>query len=324
MKPEFSFAIVAAAVAVGSAAAGVWLGFGPGIVLIVTAAVAGPVAVLAAIKGRLDEPIPPGAVIGGGTVGPVVALASHAAVAAFVYAFVLGFADTFTGLLDRFRADPELVDVLSSPWLLVAMISVAAVAPLTEEAGKALGAALSRPATRRQAFMAGAAAGVGFAAVENLLYVGFGAAFGGSWPVIALGRLLGVAVHPLASGLVMLGWWEWRNDRKVMSLLRGYLAGVGVHALWNGSIVVLAAVETAYGLSGSVIGSSRVGLAYLAAFGAVGAVGLWQLTESVADERRVRGSAKEAGVLAGWVIATATILIPVTIMIIAFPDFYGP
>ena len=101
------------------------------------------------------------------------------------------------------------------------------------------------------------------------------------------------------------------------------MAGVGVHALWNGSIVVFAAAETAYGLSGNVIGLSRVGLAYLLGLGAVGAFGLWQLTESVAGGKRVRGSAQEAGVLAGWVIMTATILIPVTIMIVAFPNLYG-
>ncbi len=322
MKPEYSFALASGAAAVASAAAAAWLGFDSWLSLILLAAVAGPVAVLAALKGRLDEPIPGAAVVGGATVGPIFALVSHAAVAAFVYAFVLGFAETFTGLLDRFRADPDLVDVLSSPWLLVAMISVAAVAPLTEEAAKGLGAAFSRPATRREAFMAGVAAGVGFAAVENLLYVGLGAAFGGPWPVIALGRLLGVAVHPLTSGLVMLGWWEWRNNQNVTSLLRGYLAGVGVHALWNGTIVTFAAVETAYGLSGSVLGLGRVGFAYLIGLGALAGFGLWQLTESVAGNKRIAASAREVGGLAGWIIVTASILIPVTIMILAFPDFY--
>ncbi len=170
--------------------------------------------------------------------------------------------------------------------------------------------------------MAGVAAGVGFAAVENLLYVGLGAAFGGPWPVIALGRLLGVAVHPLTSGLVMLGWWEWRNNQNVTSLLRGYLAGVGVHALWNGTIVTFAAVETAYGLSGSVLGLGRVGFAYLIGLGALAGFGLWQLTESVAGNKRIAASAREVGGLAGWIIVTASILIPVTIMILAFPDFY--
>ena len=107
-----------------------------------------------------------------------------------------------------------------------------------------------------------------------------------------------------------------------MSLLRGYLAGVGVHALWNGSLVVFAAVETAYGLSGSVLGMSRVGLAYLIGLGAAGAVGLWRLTETVAEAKRPV-AAGDVRTLAAWVIASATILVPVTIMILAFPDFYG-
>jgi RsiW-degrading membrane proteinase PrsW (M82 family) len=322
MKQEYRFAVVALAVAVLSAALGAWIGFESALVLVVLAAIAGPAAVVAALKGRLDRPVPVGAVVGGGTIGPVVAVASHTIVAAFVYAFVIGFADTFTGLLDRFRADPQLVDVLTSPWLLVAMISVAAVAPLTEEAGKGLGAVVARPAGRREAFLAGAAAGAGFAAVENLLYVGLGAAFGGPWPVIALGRLLGVAVHPLASGLVMLGWWEWCTNRSPMTLLRGYLAGVGVHALWNGSLVVFAAVETAYGLSGSALDMSRLGLAYLMGLGAAAAVGLWQLTDSVAGRRRMPGSVRDVRSLAAWVVATGTLLVPVTIMILVFPDFY--
>lgn len=323
MKNEYVFALVAAAVAVAAGAAGVWLDFDAAFPWLVAAAAAGPVAVLAAISGRLEVGVTPPAVVGGGTVGPLMAVASHAAVGVFVYAFVIGFADTFTDLLDRFRADPELIDVLSSPWLLVSLISVAAVAPLTEEAGKAVGAAFARPSTRREAFLAGAAAGVGFAVVENLLYVGFASWFGGPWPVIALGRLLGVAVHPLASGLVMLGWWEWRQDRKLMTLLRGYLAGVGVHALWNGSVVVFGAVETAYGLSGSTIGAGRIGLGYLVGLGAVVAVGLWRLTEMVGGGGRLEASAKEGRVVAGWLVVTASILVPVTIMILAFPDFYG-
>ncbi len=323
MKSEYAFALSAAAVGVTSAAAGLWLGFDAAFPLLLAAAGAGPVAVLAAISGRLDMRPSPPATVGGGTIGPLVAVISHAAVGLFVYAFVVGFADTFTGLLDRFRADPELIDVLSSPWLLVSLISVAAVAPLTEEAGKALGAAFARPSSRRDAFLAGAAAGVGFAVVENLLYVGFGSWFGGPWPVVALGRLLGVAVHPLASGLVMLGWWEWRQDRKVMSLLRGYLAGVGVHALWNGSVVVFGAVETAYGLGGATIGAGRIGLAYLVGLGALAAVGLWRLTESVAGGRAVEASVRDGRVVAGWMVLTASVLVPVTIMILAFPDFYG-
>jgi hypothetical protein len=54
--------------------------------------------------------------LGGGVVGPIVAIASHASVGAFAYAFFLGFADAGRGLLDALRLDPRLQEVLASPW----------------------------------------------------------------------------------------------------------------------------------------------------------------------------------------------------------------
>jgi RsiW-degrading membrane proteinase PrsW (M82 family) len=196
---------------------------------LVLGAVAAPIGVLLAVRRRVG---PTGAearaALGGAIVGPVVALASHAFVGAFATAFFLGFADAGRDLLEAFRVDPRLRDLLASPWVVLVMVDLAVVAPLTEEAGKALGAFwFGRPTTRREAFLAGAAAGTGFAVIENLLYAAFTGAFGGPWQAVVLARTVGSAVHPLASGLVALGVHDREAGGGAASLLRGYGAAWG-------------------------------------------------------------------------------------------------
>ena len=198
-------------------------------------------------------------------------------------------------------------------------------APLTEELAKAAGAAVARPASRREAFLFGVAAGVGFAIVENILYASLGSAFGGPWPAIALSRSMGAAVHPLACGLVMVGWWEWRSDRRPATLVRGYLSGVGIHALWNGSLVVIGVVESVLSLGGSVAGAlGPLALTYAAALGVVlcGVLGL--VVAGIAEDRpAVRApSLRDGRMLAGWTVMSATLLVPVTVLVLAFPAFY--
>lgn len=293
-------------------------------VLLVIAAVGGPLAVGALVTGRLGRSFPTASLVGGATIGPLVAVASHAAVAAFVYFFVLGFADEATAVLDRLRVDPRLVDALGSPWTLVLLVDLAVVAPLTEETGKALGARLGNPPTRRDAFLAGVAAGVGFAMVENLFYVGFGSVFGGPWPEIALQRVFGIAVHPLASGLVMVGWWDLRHGER-WALLKGFLAGAGVHALWNGSVVAVGVVQIAFDVGGTSDSLPEAGFGYLVALGAALLGVLWLTTRSVAGEGNPVSAVDFADgrVVAGWVLLMTSLLIPATIMVIAFPGFYG-
>ncbi len=292
--------------------------------LLLVAAVAGPLAVAGAVRARLGATkVPVAAFFGGVLVGPLVSLVGAAAVGAFAYAFVLGFADAGRRLLEILRADPRLVDVVSSPWTMLLLIELAAVAPLTEEVGKALGARLEGFAGRRDAFLAGVAAGTGFAIVENLFYAGSAAVFGGPWEAIAVGRLLGVAVHPLASGLVVVGWWEWREHRHPVRLARGFLAGAGVHALWNGSLVGLGIVELAGSFGEITRGLGAVGLGYMAALGAVLAWALWRLAAAVAEDRVPRFELRDVRNVAGWVLLAASMLAPVAILIFAFPDFVG-
>jgi len=324
MNPRYVQAAIVAAAGVFAVA---WALLGPPSVAtaaLVVGSAAMPMAIVLAVSGLVDRNPPWMAGVGGGTIGVGIALAGHAVVFAFAYIFFLGFAKAGVEILDVLRVDPSLTAVAGSPWTMLLLIELVAVAPLTEELGKAVGASLSRPADRPSAFMAGVAAGSGFAVAENILYALGGGFLGSSWEAIVLGRMLGAAVHPLASGLVVMGWWEWRQDRDLGRLARRFLAGAGVHALWNGSIVVLGIVATAYG-SAAFDGSGLVSLAYSAALGAVAGAVLWRTAVSVAvgDDRTVPFDAGDARVVAAWTVLAASFVVPVAMLVLAFPEFVG-
>ncbi len=322
MRPEYRFA---AFVGAAGLAAVVWtiLADSPAPAGLFVAA-AGPVAVLAAVWGRLRVRFPGSAFVGGALIGPIVAVLGHAFVAAFAVAFVLGFAESGRALLDSLRADPRIVELLGSPWVILLLVEYVAVAPLAEEAGKALGARVSRPASRREAFLAGVAAGAGFAALENVLYAGLGSWFGPPWPAIVTARALGAAVHPLATGLVMLGWWEWRTGRDPRALLKGYLSGAAVHALWNGALVALAVAETAIGEQGAPAPLGPVSLAFAGVLGVVLGGVLWTVATAVDAERDPFSALAlgEGRMMAAWTVLSASLLVPVAVLALAFPGFY--
>jgi RsiW-degrading membrane proteinase PrsW (M82 family) len=290
---------------------------GTGLVL---GAAGAPIGVLLVVRARTGPwGREPRAAVGGGLVGPVVAIASHALVAAFAYAFFLGFAETGRGLLDALRVDPRVQELLGSPWVIVLMVDLAVVAPLTEEAGKALGAFwFGRPEGRREAFLAGAAAGTGFAVVENVLYAGLASAFGGPWQAVVLARTLGAAVHPLASGLVAVGVHEGRRGG-AGAAMRGFGAGAGVHALWNGSLVVLVVAATVTP-GGDRTPAELVQLAFSAALGAVLGAVLWIRAGGAAAPQREPTWTRAA--LAAWILLCAAVLVPVVVIVLAFPSFY--
>lgn len=288
------------------------------------AAAAAPLAVVFGVLGRTGGRLPTPAVVGGAILGPLVALVGHAAVFAFAAAFLLGFLETGRSLLEELRVDPRVADVLSSPWLLLVLVDVGVVAPLIEETGKAFGARLARPSSRRGAFRAGVAAGAGFAIVENVLYAFAGAIVGGPWPAIVVARAMGAAVHPLAGGLVVTGWWDARHGGGARALGRGFVAGAGVHALWNGTIVALAVAETAIRVRGAPNMMGVASLAFTAALGVLAAAALWTVSGSVVaggdPSSGVRVS--EARTMAAWIVLAASLLVPVAILILAFPSFY--
>jgi RsiW-degrading membrane proteinase PrsW (M82 family) len=317
----------ALALVIAAIGATVWSVLAPGRgsdVLLVIGAVAAPIGVLLAVRARAGSSGRVAtAALGGGLIGPIIAVASHAFVGAFAYAFFLGFADAGRGLLDALRLHPRLHDVLASPWVVLLLVDLAVVAPITEEAGKALGAFwFAPPKDRRQAFLTGVAAGTGFAVVENMVYVGLAAAVGGPWQMVVLARTLGAAVHPLASGLVAMGVHDRRVGGGTAAILRGYGAGVGVHALWNASLVVLAVASTV--AEGPSHGTAElVQLTFSALLGAVLGAALWISVGRVSDEPGEPAWSRAP--VAAWILLSGALLVPVVVIVLAFPSFYlGP
>ena len=162
-------------------------------------------------------------------------------------------------------------------------------------------------------------AGAGFAAVENVLYAAGAASLGGPWPAVVAMRTLGSAVHPLATGLVFLGWWEWRGRGSLRGLVSRFLAGAGVHALWNGAFVAAVVAEESFASPGALGASS---LAFAGALGAVLAAALWSVASAVGRGRDPLATTTEARGLAGWIVLSASLLVPIVILAVGFPGFY--
>ncbi|MDH3307597.1 MAG: PrsW family glutamic-type intramembrane protease [Acidimicrobiia bacterium] len=233
--------------------------------------------------------------------------------------FFYGFAETAVDLLDTLGVDGGFTSILGSPWTIFLMIELAVVAPLTEETGKALGARFAKPTSRQTAFMAGVAAGVGFAIAENISY-GLGSSwFGISWEAMVTVRMAGSAVHPLASGLVVMGWWEYRQNGDFSLLVNRFLAGVGVHALWNGSLVALGAVTAAFSADPDA-SYELISLAHTSLLGIAAAAILWRMTSALADdeERLISLRSGEGRVIAGWTILAASFLVPSAMLMLVF------
>lgn len=136
---------------------------------------------------------------------------------------------------------------LTSEWFMLLLVDLAVIAPLAEEIAKPLPILplLRAAPSGRRAFLLGATAGAGFAALENLLYTGFGF---DAWGGVALGRALGAAVHPLAAGLVALGWYEAAHapaGGRLRRWLTRFGPAVALHAVWNGGQAVMLALVQA-------------------------------------------------------------------------------
>ncbi|MCZ6566968.1 MAG: hypothetical protein O6923_01530, partial [Actinobacteria bacterium] len=68
---------------------------------------------------------------------------------------------------------------------------------------------------------------------------------------------------------------------------------------------------------------AAVSLAYSAAIGAIMAAALWQMTRAVANDRDLfSGFAfEDSRSIAVWTVLTASFLVPVVVLIIAYPGF---
>jgi hypothetical protein len=121
-----------------------------------------------------------------------------------------------------------------------------------------------------------------------------------------------------------MGWWEWRQTRDSGLLLRRFLTGAGVHALWNASTVVLGVVGEAYGID-TLVGLGSLGVAYGAGLGALALALLWRVSGSVAAGREVLMSfdGSDIRTIGGWLVITATMLIPVALLSLGYPEWVG-
>jgi hypothetical protein len=147
------------------------------------------------------------------------------------------------------EALPVLGPMLTSPIaLLLALAAVAVAAPVMEEFAKSvpLWAMHDRIRTGAQGFWAGALSGAGFALFEGIMVssdAGAGLAF------ILVLRAGSSLMHIFASGLAGWGIGGFRGTGKVTRLLTGYIAAMGVHALWNAVVVAIGygGIRTTYG-----------------------------------------------------------------------------
>ena len=150
----------------------------------------------------------------------------------------------------------QILETIASPIVLAMLFLVfVVIAPVVEEIGKTIVMGVMgfwhRPGLT-QAFVWGAACGLGFAIVENVTN---GAnALGEVWGWLGgMGtRALATAMHMLASGIVGLGWgFFWRKRRWVLPL--AYVVAILFHSLWNFN-VVLSIAGTAIGFATSSLG----------------------------------------------------------------------
>lgn len=142
----------------------------------------------------------------GATVVPAIVIGLHGLFLSAWYGLVAPFVGPARRLWEEMRADPDLFRILTSGWSLAFIIELAVVAPLAEETSKPLAALVRRPRTSRDAFLFGAAAGTGFAMVENLMYAS-GWMWGplDNWLPVAVMRMLGAGVHVFGAALVTWG-----------------------------------------------------------------------------------------------------------------------
>jgi RsiW-degrading membrane proteinase PrsW (M82 family) len=149
--------------------------------------------------------------------------------------------------------------VLVGPWS-VSLLAVV-VAPVVEEGSKALGLLAFRdenPAPEN-GYVYGGAVGLGFAATENLLYVGGAWLLSGQDVALALGVYRGVAtvaVHASATAITGHGVWRFRFARSfgrrafaLVLLPFSVAAAVLVHATYN----AIASQEDATGAIAAVV-----------------------------------------------------------------------
>ena len=309
----------------------------PSMGLLVVVAVGAPLTVFSLVR-ALADPRAEGrstwlSLVLGATVIPAIVLLLHGFFLALGYNLVAPFVEPAREFWQQLRADPDLFRILTSGWALALIIELAVVAPLAEETTKPLAALVRRPRTGRDAFVFGAAAGTGFAMIENVLYSSgwfFGSLEG--WLPIAVVRMLGAGLHAFGAGLVSWGLFQLRTGTpgRWRRFWLSLWVALTAHGLWNGSVAVaiaLAAARETGGLRGRY-DAYAWGLVLLVFLAMLGVLILAALL--LAARRIGRGesplqvaSAREAATpqsIAAWGLVSSAFLIPATIVILDYPN----
>jgi RsiW-degrading membrane proteinase PrsW (M82 family) len=259
------------------------------------------------------------ALAGGATLGVLVALILEILFPTIILALVFDLADP---VLDRANellsalADRDIASAFTSSGFVYAFVQLAIIAPLAEELAKPLVTfPLLRHLNRRDAFLVGAFAGAGFAALENVIYATSGISF--AIGILAV-RALGGAVHPLGAGFVALGWRRVLNGEPGAgsTWLRRFAAAAGVHALWNGGsliVITLAGAEFFGAMPPELdlLGVSAAGIT-LALLVVLGLGALWAGRSLARDEDRplVVPAPPSDRAIAIWAFACLLVLVP--------------
>jgi RsiW-degrading membrane proteinase PrsW (M82 family) len=128
----------------------------------------------------------------------------------------------------------------------VSRVSVVIGAPLTEEAAKGLFLLLMMTGRRRNelnsltdCLVYAGLVGVGFAWLEDILYISSGHTLGASLVTAALRLIMAPFAHSLFTTMFGIGVYFALQQRKSLAkvgcILLGYLGAVVMHGLWNGS-----------------------------------------------------------------------------------------
>jgi RsiW-degrading membrane proteinase PrsW (M82 family) len=268
------------------------------------------------------------ALAGGATVSVFLAMVLEILFPLVVLTLVFDLAEIVLSEVEELLAalaGQDVANAMTNPGFIYIFLQVALIAPIAEELAKPLAILpVLRRLTRPHAFLIGAMAGAGFAALENTLYAAFGLPF---WAGILLVRALGGAIHPLGAGLVSQGWHGvLKGEAGAWSgwFIRFALAA-GLHALWNGGSLIVITLASAQFFGQlppavNVLGLSAAGTT-LALLIVLGVVGLWlgrRFASNLAGtEEAAQGDAGQFilsnRALAMWALACLVAVVPMGI-----------
>jgi RsiW-degrading membrane proteinase PrsW (M82 family) len=303
-------------------------------VALIFAAVGTPVSTFLLMRAVLDPPVGtrPGVspFLLGATVVPIAVLALGALATVAAVAVIDPLRAAAVDLGDELSIDTNFTDLLFTGWAFFLLAELAVVAPFLEETLKPLGALVALPRTRSEALMFGAAAGTGFAVIENIIYAS-GSLLGTEWwAPISVVRMSGSALHLIGTALVTLAVFELRRpkEQRLISLPSAYGLALGVHAAWNGTIavaIILFAGNDRLGLSNDALAWGIGLLILLATFGAVLLAALLAVARAVRNDEPLRRIASmdslgQSEQIAAWTLVTTLLLVPIGIAITVFPD----